>query len=73
MTEAVNRVIEFGFNKMRLNRIAAKCMLSNTASERVMQKCGMKHEGIMRGGLFAKGKFVDLKMYSILKKDWKTI
>jgi len=34
-----------------------------------MQKCGMKFEGIMRKGLFAKGKFVDLKMYAVLKND----
>lgn len=72
MTEAVNEVIKFGFEKMRLNRISAKCMIENVASERVMQKTGMKFEGIMREGVFAKGKFYDLKVYAILRADWTT-
>jgi len=69
MSEAVSKVIQFGFNKLHLNRIEARCMLMNMASERVMQKCGMQYEGIMRKGLFSKGKFVDLKMYAILKNN----
>ena len=70
MTEAVKRTLCFGFTKMRLNRIEARCMINNKASERVMQKCGMKYEGIMRGSLFAKGKYFDLKTYAVLKEDW---
>lgn len=70
MTEAVKRTLDFGFTKMRLNRIEARCMMNNKASERVMQKCGMKYEGIMRGGLFAKGRYTDLKTYAVLKANW---
>jgi ribosomal-protein-alanine N-acetyltransferase len=71
MSEAVKKVIEFGFKKMRLNRIEAMCMPGNKASERVMQKCGMRYEGVARGRLRVKGKFMDLKMYALLKKDIK--
>ena len=46
-------------------------MLPNLASERVMQKCNLKFEGIFRKRLFAKGRFHDLKMYSLLKSDWE--
>jgi len=68
MTEAAKAVIEFGFDKMHLNRIEAKCMLKNFASEKVMQKCGMKYESIMRAGLLVKGRYVDLKTYAVLKR-----
>lgn len=70
MTEAVREIISFGFEKMRLNRIEARCMLGNAASERVLQKTGMKFEGIMRKQAFAKGIFHDLRMYSIIKEEY---
>lgn len=69
MTEAVNAVIEFGFKKLKLNRVQANCRLENKGSEKVMIKCGMKYEGIMRELVFTKGKFHDLKVYAVLKKD----
>jgi ribosomal-protein-alanine N-acetyltransferase len=71
MTEAYSEVIKFGFERMKLNRIEATCKLANTASEKVMLKCGMTYEGIMRKKLFAKGDFHDLKLYSLLKSDWQ--
>lgn len=73
MTEAFAEVMKFGFEKMRLNRIEATCKPANTASEKVMLKCGMQYEGIMRKRLFAKGEFHDLKLYSILKPDWEKL
>jgi ribosomal-protein-alanine N-acetyltransferase len=69
MTEAVQAVIRFGFKQMKLNRIEARCMLDNPASERIMQKVGMRFEGIMRKHAFAKGEFHDLKMYALLKGE----
>ena len=71
ITEAFKEVITFGFGKMGLQRLEATCMLPNSASERVMVKCGLKFEGILRERLFAKGRFLDLKMYSILKSEWE--
>lgn len=70
MTEAVRKVIAFGFEKMKLNRIEARCMPGNVASEKVMKKVGMEFEGIMRKQAFTKGTFHDLKMYSILREAY---
>ena len=70
VTEAVKEIIKFGFEKMMLNRIEARCFLENIASEMVMQKVGMKFEGIQREELFAKGKYHDLKVYSILRREY---
>lgn len=70
MTEAYNEVIKFGFERMKLNRIEATCKLANLASEKVMLKCGMSYEGIMKQKLYAKGEFHDLKLYSLIKSDW---
>ncbi len=69
-TEAVREVIRFGFERMRLNRIEARCMPENAASERVMQKAGMSFEGILRESMFVKERFDDLKLYAILHREY---
>ena len=71
MTEAVRAVIRFGFERMGLNRIEARCLPENVGSERVMQKAGMAFEGILREHMFVKGRFDDLKLYSILRREYK--
>ena len=70
MPEAVNAVISFGFRKMKLNRIQATCQVGNLASERVLEKVGMKFEGVLREYMYAKGAYRDLKMFSILRSEW---
>ena len=73
MTEAMNEVIAFGFNKMKLNRIEATCSVENIGSWRVMEKLGMQCEGIHREHVFKRGQFHDVKFYSLLKKEYYTI
>jgi len=70
MSEAVREIIRFGFQTMHLNRLEARCRVDNLASEKVMLKCGMKFEGILRQQMFVKGKYDDLKMYSILRSEY---
>jgi len=69
-TEAVKEIIKFGFNEMDLVRIQARCFVENIGSSRVMEKSGMTFEGIIRKGMFVKGKHQDLKMYSILREEF---
>ncbi|MCD4656075.1 MAG: GNAT family N-acetyltransferase [Planctomycetes bacterium] len=72
-TEAIRKVIEFGFTKIKLNRIEARCWLNNPASERVMQKVGMQFEGSLRETMFVKKRFRTLKLYSILASDYNNL
>ena len=58
-TEAVRAVIAFGYRVMGLNRIEARCDVPNIASARVMEKVGMKYEGVLRHHMFTKGEYVD--------------
>jgi len=67
MTEALRAILDFGFTRMPLNRIEATCKINNTASEKVMLKCRMSFEGILKERLFAKDAFHDLKLYAIVK------
>jgi ribosomal-protein-alanine N-acetyltransferase len=70
MTEALEEILRFGFEQMELVRIEAKCFVQNTASVRVMEKCGMKLEGTLRSYKYVKGNFGDFKLYSILSSEF---
>ena len=71
MTEALAEIIRYGFTSLNLNRIEAQHETDNPASGAVMRKCGMVKEGTLRQRLLNKGKFVDVDLYSILRKEYK--
>ena len=71
MSEALRRIVQFGFEEMGLNRVEADCTSLNTASARVLEKVGFKHEGVQREQYFENGQFHDLMLFSLLKRDWK--
>lgn len=70
MTEALRRVIAYTFEMMDINRIEAQHELTNPSSGRVMEKCGMNKEGVLRQRLYNKGKYVDVALYAILRSDY---
>lgn len=70
MTEAVKEAIKFGFEQMQLNRIEGTCFVENFASQRVLEKVGMTFEGILREQLLVKGIYRNLRLYSILRKEY---
>jgi len=71
MTEALQELIRYGFTSLNLNRIEAQHETDNPASGAVMRKCGMQHEGTLRQRLMNKGRFVDVELYAILRRDYK--
>ena len=71
MTEALAAVIDESFRTLELHRIEALHFTDNPASGRVMEKCGMQHEGHMRQRINCKGVFRDVEMWGILRSDWK--
>lgn len=70
MTEALGGLIDYGFRVMNLNRIEAQHETENPASGAVMRKCGMVKEGTLRQRMMNKGKFVDVDLYAILRRDY---
>lgn len=45
MTEALNRVVRFGFEELGLHRLQASIIPRNKASLRVAEKCNFRYEG----------------------------
>ena len=71
MTEALSRLIRFGFEELSLHRIEASFMPENGASRRVMEKCGMAFEGVRRGARLVKGAYIDVGTCAILVEDYQ--
>ena len=68
-TEALGTVIRSAFASLTLNRLEAQHDIRNPASGRVMEKCGMNREGILRQRVQNKGEFIDVALYAILRSD----
>lgn len=70
MTEALNAVLREVFTVLKLNRVEAQHFTRNPSSGRVMEKCGMTHEGHLRRRIYNKGEFLDVEMWGMLASDW---
>jgi RimJ/RimL family protein N-acetyltransferase len=69
-TEAVRAVLDYGFRTLGLNRIEAHYMAHNPASGRVMEKAGLRREGLIPQGVKKDGVFRDVIFHGILRRDW---
>jgi [ribosomal protein S5]-alanine N-acetyltransferase len=69
-TEAASAVLNYGFQTLELHRIEAGHYPRNPASGRVLEKIGMKFEGVMRGDLLKGDQFEDTVMYARLRTDF---
>lgn len=70
-TEATKELIEYGFKKLDLVRIQARCFEENIGSQKVMEKSGMQFEGLLRKSMFVKGQYQNVKMYAITDDDYR--
>jgi RimJ/RimL family protein N-acetyltransferase len=70
-TEAARIVVRYGFNELKLNRIHAHHMVRNPASGRVLEKVGMKREGLLRQKVRKWGVFEDIVALAIIREDWR--
>ena len=70
-TEMTKAVIAFGFDKIDFNRIEIDCRTENEASRRVIEKCGLTYEGVFRDFFWRKDHFERMRVFSILKNEWK--
>ncbi|MEQ8824738.1 MAG: GNAT family protein [Filomicrobium sp.] len=69
MTESVRRVIQHAFGQLRLHRLEAASMPSNTASIRVLERTGFVKEGLARRYLKISGSWQDHIRFALLAED----
>lgn len=67
MTEVLNTVTRFLFERTDVHRLQATVHCEHKASIRVLEKRGFTCEGLLRGRAYWQGEFCDLYMYSVLR------
>jgi RimJ/RimL family protein N-acetyltransferase len=69
-TEAATELLRLGFEGLMLHRIYGRCDARNTASARVMERCGLRREAHLMENEFVKGEWTDELVYAILRREW---
>jgi len=75
-TEAARSLIAYAFRELGAHRVVGYCSPENIPSWRVLEKCGMKREGLQRkNAFFHKGEdhkpiWLDSYIYAILAEDF---
>lgn len=72
-TEAAAEVLRFGFERLGLHRIEAHYMAENAASRRVMERIGMRYEGMHRQSLRVKGAYRDIGICAITAPEYASL
>lgn len=70
-TEAAQKIIEFGFNEIQLQRIWSAAMTENPASVKVMQKAGLSYEGTLKKDIYHWNEYKDIDVYGLIKEDYE--
>ncbi len=68
-TEVARLLVELGFAHLDLGRLSATCDPANAASVRVLEKAGLRREGLLRGLYFVRGRHRDRLMFGCLRTD----
>jgi len=66
MAEAIAAVTAYGFSTLELKRIEAEVLPGNKGSEKVLEKTGFRHEGLLQQWMLWDNKAFDVNMYALL-------
>ena len=66
MSEALRKVIDYGFSQLKLHSLEAQIDPRNDASGRILEKSGFEKEAHFRENYFLRGSFADTAVYSLL-------
>ncbi|MFC4322138.1 GNAT family N-acetyltransferase [Litchfieldia salsa] len=69
-SEAARSVLKYGFETLKLHRIIATCQPENIASYRIMEKVGMRREGLFKKCIPRGDDWWDEYFYAILEEEW---
>jgi RimJ/RimL family protein N-acetyltransferase len=69
-TEATKLMIRYGFMELNLNRIQTQDMDENVGGWRADEKAGFKLEGTLREAILRQGRYHDVRVYSLLRKEY---
>ncbi len=72
ITRACRQMINYAFDELKLNRIEILVADKNFRSRSVAERLNFEKEGVLHDYYRHHHTFVDVVMYSMLRKNWKT-
>ena len=69
-TESARIIVGYGFEQLRMHRIALEVYSHNPRARRVYEKVGFVAEGVLRDALRWDGEWIDATVMSILASEW---
>jgi RimJ/RimL family protein N-acetyltransferase len=71
-TEAAQALLDHCFTTLGVRRVVASCFADNDSSCRLMERLGMRREGIaIAESLHRSGKWLDTATYAVLATEWR--
>ena len=71
MSEAAQRIVQFGFEELRAAQIEADHAVWNKASECVLHKLGMTFREYLPHGFQKRGEWVEENRLAITREEWQ--
>jgi ribosomal-protein-serine acetyltransferase len=71
MTDASRAAVTHLLVEMDLNRVTIQCATGNAKSCAIPRRLGFTLEGTLRDGQLLNGRYEDLLMFAMLRRDWK--
>lgn len=71
-TEAAANVVQIGFEELGMHRITLRIAVGNLASERVAEKLGFAHEGLLRDEVRVGNDWMDHTVWGLLEHEWRS-
>ena len=71
--EAIQLLLQFGFDTLNLNRIFLRVDETNPGGIHCYEHAGFAHEGRLRQAKFENGQYIDHLFMSVLRSDWQSM
>jgi ribosomal-protein-serine acetyltransferase len=72
-TAAARAVTDHVLVELELNRMEIQCAVGNTRSSAIPKRLGFSFEGTLREGQLLNGRYVDLEVYSMLRREYRRV
>lgn len=73
ITDACRAAINHAFCEWKLNRVEIHCAVGNEKSCAIPKRLGFQFEGLLREAQLVNGKYLDINIYGMLKRDWEKL
>lgn len=73
VTEAVKAVITYGFEHFALIRIQAQIREGNTASQKILIRCGLTEEATLEDNTIKGDEIHTVIQYRLLRREWEAL